>query len=708
MKIYKGIAGTDGENRNNICVPFMALLNAYDEYPLSGIPSNLGHDSTKPIGWTYIDGIYIEPGKSYIINSLNMADSPEDQKWLRYKIGARYQDFLNNNNDDIERLRFLLEDKLSKDAEVVPTNGIAFHDNSILYRVFPQFKPDDPKDTKALTPLKVLPECAQFIPGIFRIGDFLIYAHTYFRRGFSVVNSLNDEFLSKLVSLRNKEGVDVGIKLDPDLIGLAGTENSELEFQYMWGPKFDKDLTRIPHGVTRHDNSEFDRLFTGIDRTEFGWYVQDGNKTLECEEISDEQENIVANDEKLFGCRYIHSFLNSATGLPTHLDGAVRAYTADQISERIDTPIDHVGRNTRYTKLWRIDGDLPVETWKELITSYFRDNRLVGEYLGGEDEKLEQYINEDNTPDAKDPIEAYIPIALNREDGIRFFYSRWEKDDSILFKNQKMPSGENGDDHDTFKSYNSEPDVVIKSYETLKYGDRKFSIIESETVSIAKELARKGLKYYCADKSIRVAHEDLILNFPLFECRTYDTARSVIETFFDFCRFWKEQGDDRKISFSICVPYRDDVIHVSFAGHVDDLVDVFTKMDALFADSAKDLHKWLQRLYNINNHYRSADNHPRATEFVTNSKELYIKRTQVPWDIITSVNKSGTITVMMNRDDLEFLNRNGIIARPVYIVCRSVCSKCGRDFTQCECSKLDDGVTEIMKDYGLLEYCWAD
>lgn len=697
MKVYKGIAGTDGENRNNTYVPFMSLLNAYDEYPLSGVPSNLGHDSTKPIGWTYIDGIYIEPGKAYIINSLYVPDAPEDQKWLRYKIASRYQDYLNDNHEDIERLRSRLGDKLSKNAEVAPVNGIAFHDNGILYRVFPQFKPDDPKDTKALTSLKDLPECKQFIPGIFRIGDYLVYAHTYFRRSFSIVNSLNGEFLSELVSLRNKEGFDVKIKLDPDLIGLAGTEYSELEFQYMWGPKFDKDLTRIPDGVTRHENSEVERIYTGIDFAEFGWYEQGGHKTLECEEISDEQENIETDGKKLFGCRYIHSFLNSDTGLPTHLDGAVRAYTADQILERIDTHLDHAGRNTRYTKLWRIDGDLPVETWKKLITYYFRDNRLVGEYLGGEDEKLEQYIKEDNDnrQEKKYPLEAYIPIDIKRGDGIRIFYSRWNREDSTLLRSEKEEAS---------------ADVVIKSYATLRYGEGVYSVIESETVSVAKELARRGLKYYQADKYIRIAHEDLILNFPVFECRNYDTAKSVIEIFLNFCWLWKNHGDDRKISFSILVPYKDeDVVQISFAGHVDDLVEAFTNADTLFADSADDLHQWLQEIYDINNHFCAADNHPRANEFVTNSKELYIKRAQIPWSMIASVNNNdgGTVTVEIDQDEWVFLKQHRITARPAYIVNRSICSRCGIEFTQCECSKLDEGVIEKMEDVRLLEFCWA-
>ncbi len=94
----------------------------------------------------------------------------------------------------------------------------------------------------------------------------------------------------------------------------------------------------------------------------------------------------------LWGCRYVHSMLNPSTGLPTHLDGAIRLYNEENILERIDkkNDISKCGKNSKYIKLWRIDNDFSVSLWKELISSFYRENSLIGQYFGGIDEKYEQ------------------------------------------------------------------------------------------------------------------------------------------------------------------------------------------------------------------------------------------------------------------------------------------------------------------------------
>lgn len=50
----------------------------------------------------------------------------------------------------------------------------------------------------------------------------------------------------------------------------------------------------------------------------------------------------------LWGCRYVHSMINPSTGLPTHLDGAIRIYNDEEILKRIDskTDISKYGKNS--------------------------------------------------------------------------------------------------------------------------------------------------------------------------------------------------------------------------------------------------------------------------------------------------------------------------------------------------------------------------
>mgnify|MGYP005831289865 CR=1 FL=1 len=80
--------------------------------------------------------------------------------------------------------------------------------------------------------------------------------------------------------------------------------------------------------------------------------------------------------------------INDVTNRPYHLDGAIRAYTMEKMVQRLDVDIKHSGRDTQYTKIWRIDGDIEIALWKELITHYYRDNMQIGEYFGGVDSKI--------------------------------------------------------------------------------------------------------------------------------------------------------------------------------------------------------------------------------------------------------------------------------------------------------------------------------
>ena len=114
--------------------------------------------------------------------------------------------------------------------------------------------------------------------------------------------------------------------------------------------------------------------------------------------------------------------LNPESNLPYHLDGAIRAYSDEKMLHRMEIPLDQCERDTVYTKLWRIDGDMPVSLWKELITHYYRDNMLVGEYFGGHDEKFEKIVIEEKEENVVRDINKYIPVNMSQGDGIRVLF----------------------------------------------------------------------------------------------------------------------------------------------------------------------------------------------------------------------------------------------------------------------------------------------
>ena len=146
MNRYRGIAVREGKNRYDEVFPFKTMIMAYNESDPIGLPSNYNHDSTRMAGWSFLTGIFIEPGKAYLTNELLIPENKEDQeklnKRLIYHANRRYID---EHEKEIEELKSLLGDNLSEKALVAPINGVAIYDEGILYKLFPDLEPKDKK-----------------------------------------------------------------------------------------------------------------------------------------------------------------------------------------------------------------------------------------------------------------------------------------------------------------------------------------------------------------------------------------------------------------------------------------------------------------------------------------------------------------------------------------------------------------------------------
>jgi hypothetical protein len=112
----------------------------------------------------------------------------------------------------------------------------------------------------------------------------------------------------------------------------------------------------------------------------------------------------------MYGCRYAHAEYDLVGGVLSHFDGAIRGYSSDAYLERIERRIDRAGKHADYTKLFRLDGALPVATWKRVLTDWYRGNRLIPEYLGASEEDLAetQAPSEPLTPPSPPPLGAFL------------------------------------------------------------------------------------------------------------------------------------------------------------------------------------------------------------------------------------------------------------------------------------------------------------
>mgnify|MGYP003238579219 CR=1 FL=1 len=677
MIITRGIAMSDGINRKNHYIGLPAILNAYEHSWKYGVPSNLNHDSTKFIGWTFFTGIYMEPGKAYVLNSMNVPQNEVEKRNMElmnvcYMEKIAYLD----RKSMFDQLKEMLGPTLSENAKPVLISSVAYEDKGIVLKKFPDIKENIHKgliDMRLLEPV---------MPGVYKKDKYLLFAHRYFRRNCAIVNALNDSFLERFEELKNTD-LKVQIALDLDLIGLLGTEKRELEYQFWWGPQFNDNLNDIPYGVTHYNNEHYDNIFSNIVSTECGWYEQDKRQTFECEEIND-RENIIIDGEAYYGCRFVHSMLNPESNLPYHLDGAIRAYSDEKMLHRMEIPLDQCERDTVYTKLWRIDGDMPVSLWKELITHYYRDNMLVGEYFGGHDEKFEKIVIEEKEENVVRDINKYIPVNMSQGDGIR-----------VLFKFIPLQK-------------ESEYDVYVKSNEYIRIDNNRQKIMETETITVLKQLKRMGLNIRIP-YTTRIAHEDTVFNFPIFCCKTVEAARVVQKTMAQFCEAWKANGDDRLISYSIRVNYQAEAIQLSFAGHVNDFtkmyaqIDEFPKRDRLF--------EWIEKVYNVNNKFENVKELASIEDILTKEYELHFKRSMVPWRYIKDTRIEGHAAVCYFEEKPEIideLQKYHLSIAPIFHVKNSICNRCGKSYIDCDCVKFIDDASDSIQDLEWWGATWTN
>ncbi len=697
MKIYKGVAITDGLNRKNHLMPLRTLLKAYRDVWNNAIPMNLGHDRTKPVGYTKLTGVYMEPGKAYVTNESAIMETNEEHEAMHKMIkNYDYKVFREKHKEELDVLIEKLGDTLSNTFRVAPVGqAVAIKDKDIVHRLFPEwtgtFK-DGLADAKNLEPVYSTNEDGEkgsLIPGVFYKDGYLLFAHQFFRRTLSIANTTNEEFFNSFEKMRNVPGINMQLALDLDMVGLPGTEYPEFEYQYIRGPHFDDDLEHIPEGVTSHNNEHYDNVFSNLLSTQFYWHTQDGIRTFECEELCD-KENITFDDGNtlLWGCRYVHSMLNPSTGLPTHLDGAIRIYNDEQILERIDSKSDisKYGKNSKYIKLWRIDNDFSVLMWKELISSFYRENALIGEYFGGVDEKYEQIRienNENNSVIAKPNDFAHIE--LKEGDGIRIFFRY-----AVKFE---LKEGR---------------DIEIYNKDTLIcQGGQRIKILDADTVTLLKYLRRKGLVLRMPLTSL-IDFNDMIYNFPTLCCKNDQVVDIVIEAIKELCQTWVYNEDDRLISFGIMVNLENEAGHISFVGHVSDFVQLF---DSIHKLAYMPFSEWIENVYQQNSMFKTGDDYPNKFQLIHGDVVCFKRLIVHPNKIHKLWFEDGVMNAQFNisKEEGEYLYKHKIGTAPFYCIKEDKCRKCGEDYKQCSCVKfIDKDVSDEVVKADLYGMTWTN
>lgn len=694
MHRYLAVLNGDNINRYGFRFTIGALEGSLYENATIGVPSLLGHDSHRPIGWNYPIGLYFEPKITKLIGEFILAETNDD----REKIENAYQNTLLKSNYKIckphlDNFSELLRLDSICDGKFMYNGCVLYKDKDILFKYYPNLKGLQDKD--GLIYLDDLLSKFEYLgQGIFKDkkSDISIFSHRYFRRNLSHHNNYHTFFLDEFIRLNDEQGINLRIALDCDIIGYAPSYMEQIELAFWWGPKFNDNIDDIPPGVTHYESNEKQKLFSGISGTQFWWKKdEEGMMTLEMEEIR-VKPSLGVSDEK-YGCRYIHSIYDSKKSDFIHFDGAIRMYDEMGIIERWENPINQVGKNTTYTKLFRIDGKLSLANWKSLSVNYFQDNPLLYEYFGKKNEYKEiqkKLIETEN----KSVVEKLIPYKIDNKSGIRIFVS------------YHLPTHIEED----FERIIINPDSIYN----LK--DRS-EVIEFDTLEIKKALFRLGGELKLPSEYSYIKSYDFYTNYPTILHSTNNLRENLSKTLKAYLLVFESISKEMKrtISLTLAWPHGDKEVRVSIFGNITEIIK-WLKQNSEIPLEREEFRSWLDKQNKwLSDNYEYQENKPDLFDLIKSDGVIYIKRNSINPDWITDLRKDEMgIKYKLeipkgNEDILEAVSKKEIFPAFSSIVTKVRCGKTNEDYFESKTSKvLDEDVHAIIEEASLAGAFWTD
>lgn len=656
MKVYRGIFLSSQINKYGYKFSIEAIEKSLFQKWNTGTPMFISHDYTRPLGWSKPIGIYISPIDVRLYGKGIVSESAEEKNIIAEK-SKRYldQNIFNIEDKYQEILQNTLGEYLSGNEVYMRRECLCVIDENLVSKVLPELNIDETNKRNLIS----LKDLSIIGSGIFEYKGYTIFAHRYFRRNMSDLNNLNDIFFKKFLALKDNPDLDVKIAIDPHTIGLKDTYLEAVELEYWWGPKFSDSLLEIPEGVSCYKADDKEKYFHGIDETQFWWHKQNEIQSLECEELRDIPSYGISDDK--YACRYVHSMIDENTGLANHLDGAVRIYDEESFLERLDLDISKSGKNTEYIKLWRVDGDIDISLWKELLNDFYRDNRLIGEYLLGNDLNKNNNKNKNNMNDEENE---YMTITLldyiSVEDGYNIFLSYHDK--SIFTKHNEI-------------------DII----------DDEIEYCSLDLLKLIKEEYKD--KLYINPDVKYIAYEDLDINFPLIIHRgknAVENANKTMESIHKLCKKFYENNEDRVITFNIGIEYKEFIATFAFASNAKTIY-LFCSKNMITFPIFENLGKWSDNQHDFLQ--KSFRTQKISSNFLNKSSSCFqIKRFIVNEYI--EIDDKGIVSLKVPEEQKALAEAvaNGLLKIvPVFMIYKGICSKCNQDYSECGCyAFLDD------------------
>ncbi|MEJ7559850.1 MAG: hypothetical protein WKF66_16180 [Pedobacter sp.] len=695
MDIHFAILSSDQVTKDGTQFSISALEDGVWLASMFGVPSNLSHDFHRPVGWSYASGLYFDPRHVLMTGKMLIASSTKDIETLTKAMKNWYGNLLYNHiNPFTDKFRTALGDFFSTTGKLFYNGIVLYHEKNIVAKIFPEMDAEILKDKDHLVNLEyLLNEFENLGQGVFKHkkSELCVLAHPYFRRSLSIHNNFHWEFIDELIAQNKIPGVTAKIKIDYEFIGYSHSFCPSHEYEFWWGPKYNDDISSIAPGLTQYGSNEFEKLYYQIERTEFVWKKEKDKKrelyTLEMEEVKNQPAPIAGDN---YGCRYVHSIWDEDNQAFDHFDGAIRAYDTELMLERIESRLTDMGRRSEYTKLFRIDGKLPLSNWKSLVTNYMQGNPQIYEYFGLENPDVQSVLNEPVSPSA---FERLVPYSINKDEGIRLYVSYHEKQVELSKAR------------------------YFDSYDLLTMTDGKRKSIEYFTVDLVKVFNRIGIDIDLPIDRTLVLHEDFYHNIPCIfhggeksEDNIALTLKGLKKVMESLVRLERNEV----FSISLAWNWEDRSVNFALLGHVNDLLNWFTSFSSIPISRGK-FKTFLETQGNFIKQNGKATELPKLASVICGDGMIYLKRRLVQEDAILSWPdpKDFTNTMLkVKNDDLglvELLQNKQIYPTPSLLIKKILCNKSNLDYIESPyCELLDSDLETTMEDIEILTFHWSD
>jgi len=274
----------------------------------------------------------------------------------------------------------------------IQTIGIVAEYPDLLFHLKPELEKKD-EDLIDCKSLEKHFEKRGFNSGMLYSDKFIAMAHPYFRRGMNEFANFAPRFIDLFWNFKDDK-VNKYIALDANRVRINVDNSAYVELDTWYGASFNEQIEEIPNGIVKVrppaqlDETDISFFFNEAYSFDIKWTEKNGIKTFQSEEFKTDKVTITFNEIEYYPVRYIHAEYDIKKKYFRHFDGAIHFYDKDEYFQRRDSDLnfnEKIGTHLKAKtyKLFKMNGNVSIDTWITLTSHFCTGNPLVFEYFEG-------------------------------------------------------------------------------------------------------------------------------------------------------------------------------------------------------------------------------------------------------------------------------------------------------------------------------------